>query len=783
MLAANGKITMRQLQILIILSAMGTGVIVLPRRVAEVAGQDGWIIVAGLIALALAFGVLISAAVTAAAKHRPGAGFIELAGYLLSRPVAYICGIALWLKLVFSAGLELRVFMEITQAVMLPQTPLPAVSVAVLLVCAYAAAKGMEARARVAEVFFAIMALPFVFLIALAFFDTNFSNLQPVLVTPAQDLTRGILRLGFIFTGLECLLLVSPFVRKGRHMGRHVAAALAFAGAVILLITVLTIAKFGPGVANQPWPVLRMMDMLNIPGSFIERQEALMFSFWIITAFAIGNTMLFFGGLLVKDMFKPKAKHQGVIVTMGAVFAVSVFPWGDVYPVLDFIYMTGGVFFMVVLPVVLLVAAKLRGGDRAWQKGRPYTGKSYDKPRQPARRTVLRAPITVAPTRPSLRGCFSRSNPRFARSLDCFARLAMTGKLLTIIFLTLPLTGCWDRIEIENRAFVVSIGIDKQDEKYAVSLNIPLYKKNGDSDDEDNHHIKTATGKTISEALKNLDAKTDKTLYYGQAKLLVLGRDLLSDSKMTASVVNTLIHKNEIDLRINVFATAGQAQDILEAKPPGESLPGLFVADIYRNKSKLGGASFALDLERLTSSYLDGAIIPKIKKDDSKEQESPITLYGAVVIKHSRQIGTLSPEELQGFLWCKSRGNNGAVVTLTLDGHNIPAKIEKHSTKVSFICTGEHMRATVTINAKAKLEEPLPEDVNIRKVQYKLEATIAKELQTTAEKLQNEYALDGYDWLDLLRRKNYELYKLHADNWHDIFPTIEIVPRVAVEII
>lgn len=734
MLAANGKITIRQLQILILLSAMGTGIIVLPRRVAEFAGQDGWVIVVGLIALAVLIGVLISAAVTAAAKHKPDAGFIEFTSYLLTRPVAYICGIALWLKLVFSAGLELRVFMEITQAVMLPQTPMPAVSIVVLLVCAYAAAKGMETRARVAEVLFAIMALPFIFLIALAFFDTNFSNLQPVMVTPTHDLLQGILRLGFIFTGLECLLLISPFVNKGKHMGRHIAAALGFAGAIILLITALTIAKFGPGVASQPWPVLRMMDMLNIPGSFIERQEALMFSFWIITAFAIGNTMLFFGGLLVKDMFRPKGKHLGVIVTGGAVFAVSIFPWGNVYPILDFIYFTGGVFFMVVLPVILLAAAKTRALD-------------------------------------SKEG-FSPKKQSSSRHYGLIMLLLCTLPLLS-------LTGCWDRVEIENRAFIVSLGIDKNDDKFAVSLSIPLYKKDGDSDDDDKHHIKTATGKTITEALKNLDAKTDKALYYGQAKLLVLGSELLSDSQMTASVINTLSHKTEIDLRINVIAAAGRAQDILEAKPPGESLPGLFVADIYRNKNKLSGVSFALDLERLESSYHDGAIIPQIKTEDSNE--SPMTLNGAVVITHGREIGKLTPEELQGFLWCKSRGNNGAVVTLASNESNIPAKIEKHSTKVSFSGTDENLRATVTISVTAKLEEPLPEHVCIQKVQYKLEAKIAKELRETANKLQNEYALDGYDWLELLRQKNYELYKTHSDNWSEVFTKIEIVPKVRVE--
>ena len=561
MLAANEKITMRQLQVLIVLSAMGTGLIVLPRRVAEFAGQDGWIITLGLMVLGVLAGLLIATAVSAATKKCPNAGFMAFAGVLLTRPVAYTCGVVLWLKLVLSAGLELRVFIKITQAVMLPKTPVAAVSAVMLCVCAYAAAKGIETRARVAEILFAVMALPFAFLVVLALFNTDFTNLQPVLAAPPQDLLQGTLRLGFVFTGLECLLLVSPFVRNDKHLGRHVAGALGFAGAVIVFITVLTIAKFGRNVVNQPWPVLRMMDMINIPGSFIARQEALMFSFWIITTFAIGNMMLFFGGLLVKDIFKPRAKHLGLGVTVAAVFAVSMLPWEDVYVVLDFMYLTAGVFFLVILPVLLLVAAKLR------------------------------------------------------------KRKAAAVVLLLLVGI-LSFTGCWDRVEVENRAFVVAIGIDNDGGEYTVSISVPLFKKDDDENSEKLSHVKAATGNTVVEAMHKLDDKTNKTLYYGQMKTLVLGEGLLENAEMTGDAINAIKNMQAVDLGVYVLAAKGDAGDVLEAKPPDETLPGLFVAEICRDKG--------INLLQLSIAYEDGVMIPQVAKDTC--EGAPLKLDGTVKI-------------------------------------------------------------------------------------------------------------------------------------------------------
>ena len=675
MLVANGKITTRQLQILIVLSAMGTGVIILPRRVAEFAGQDGWVIVLGLILVAMGIGLLMATAIGQMAKVKPGVGFMGSLRHMLSTPVAYVIGILLWLKLVFAAGLELRAFLEITQMVMLPATPIPAVSVAVILLCAYAAAKGIETRARVAEILFAIMAIPFVFLVGLAIFDIDFTNLMPVLVTPPQSLLHGVLRLGFIFTGLECLLLVAPFVKGDKKLGWHIAKAILFAGGIIFLITILTIAKFGHGVVNQPWPVLRMMDMINLPGSFIERQEVLMFSFWIITAFAIGNTMLFFGGVLIKDMFRPKVRHMGVIITAVATFAISIFPWEDIYGVLDAMYLTAGIFFLLVLPVVIILGAKIK-------------------------------------------------------------RVAPAGLVLLLL-----LTGCFDKVEIEDRAFVVAMAVDRVGEDYAISVSIPLIKKDVDSENEEPPHIKTATAPTIAQALKTLDAEFDKTLYYGQAKLLILGEDLLTNRPMAEKAIHTLAENKEIDLRINVVAYQGDPVDILHQKPPGESLSGLFVADIYKHKDKLGGTSFALDLERLSNAYPGGAVVPLITPD--------LKLEGAWANGQH-----LDKEAMQGFLWCKASGNKDIILAVPVNGQLEPITIKKHQVKTSFTQLGNgQLQANINIEVTASQNPPA------------LGHIIRQQAQSTFDMLQ----FDAYSWLDQLRKTDYKLYQTHREHWHDVF--------------
>jgi len=712
MLSANEKITMRQLQILIILSTMGTGVIILPRRVAEIAGQDGWVVVIGLVFAAMFFGFLISAALAAVAKIKPGGGFFEVTGLLLTKPAAYVCCILLWIKLVLSAGLELKAFLGITTEILLPTTPMPIISGVMIAVCAYAAAKGIEARARVGEVLLGLMILPFLFLFILAVLEVDFSNLQPVMVTSPAEIGHGVFRLGFIFTGLETLLLVAPFLYcEKKNLIRPVVTALGFAGFIVLCITILTIAMFGQGVVNQPWPVLAMMDMITLPGAFIERQEALIFSFWIITAFALVNGLLFFGGILVRDMLhKPRGLTMGVLVTSLAVFAVTAVPLqGDeIYNMLDFLYVSTGIFFLVILPLFLLASAKF--STRAWSK-----------------------------------------------------KIVKGMSLLLII----SFTACWDKVEIEDRAFIVAMAVDSYKNEYTVTLSIP-----------EEETIKTATAETLTQAFKELDSKTDKSLYYGQMKLLILGSELLKNETQLKNVVSVIDNSREISCRIQVIASEGKASEILEIKNS--------ISKIYEDKTK------GLNFQNLNTAinHKNCTIIPLVSKTDDKET----ILNGAAVLKNHKKIGTLTQNQLRGYLWVLPGGGNSAVV----NANNTPMKVNKHNVNIVFDQNPENknLRATVNVTVSGQIKENNSNPTRQRTKGSKaasvtdippkncgaISRQIKKEINTTAAKLQNELAADGYDFLQLLRKKNFDLYKIYSENWDCNFVKMEIVPVVSVKI-
>ena len=356
MQSLNDKISNRQLQILLVLDILGTGVTVLPRTAAVSAGRDGWV---SVLAAALAAAAVVWLAATLAGRF-PSMSFPDYTAALLSKPLAAVLSVGLIGKLVVTCALELRVFGEIIRHTMLPETPFPVVCALMLLVSAYAAGKGYETRARIGEILIFIVVLPLVFIFALAARETDFTNLLPVMETPPVDILKGAGQSLFAFTGMELVLLAYPYLARPKRARGAAVGAVLLTGGLMAAVTVITIARFtAAGTVSSPWPVLDMMDTVDLPGSFIERQEALMMTFWIVSLFAVVNAGLFFSSLLLRDVVKRGKHFWYVLGLIPVIFLFSLCPadMTQTYVLLRLLNrVLGTALYFGVIPILLVIA-------------------------------------------------------------------------------------------------------------------------------------------------------------------------------------------------------------------------------------------------------------------------------------------------------------------------------------------------------------------------------------------------------------------------------------------
>ena len=358
MIFRNDKISIRQLQILLMLNIFGTGVLTLPRRAAQFANQDGYISVL----IAVLFAAVLVFIITTAAGRFPENNFYEYCGKLLSRPVAFVLAVGFVLKLIVNLALELRFFGEIVRRTLLETTPYWTVALLILAVGGYAASKGYETRARLGEMLVLFVFLPIIFVFVMAGFKVDFGNVMPILQTPPRGLLRGAFYAGMSFTGIELCLLVFPYLNKPQKARGGTVAAVITVGIIMTAITFLTISGLGAvDTKEQLFPMLQMMDSIEMPGSLLGRQKALIMSFWIISAFFIVNAYLFFSSLLMKSTLKRGTHSFYILLCAAAVFAVSlaVKTISDAEKYMELMFAVD-VFYMMILPVLLVSAAVIK---------------------------------------------------------------------------------------------------------------------------------------------------------------------------------------------------------------------------------------------------------------------------------------------------------------------------------------------------------------------------------------------------------------------------------------
>lgn len=359
MFSSTNKISIRQLQILLILDIFGMGITFLPKKMAEFGGQDGWLcILLGMILACIC--TWISASL---AEKFPNDNFVAYTGKIVSKPVSIIITIGFILKIIFSLSMELRIFSEILKQTILFHTPSYVISICMLLIGAYGAVKGYETRGRIAEILIFIILIPLFIIFAFTAFDTDYTNLMPFFDAEGKDLFFGGVFSLFTFNGIEFILLAYPYLKNKKTAKKESIKAVVFTGIIMTLITLITIAKLGPyDIKKQIWPVLEIMNTADLPGAFIERQDAVVMSFWIMSVFIIINAGIYFSSLLSKNIFNKGKNVWHVAAVFVIVFVISLIP-GDISEIIslnDKIYIYLGAPYIFIIPLLLLIVAKIR---------------------------------------------------------------------------------------------------------------------------------------------------------------------------------------------------------------------------------------------------------------------------------------------------------------------------------------------------------------------------------------------------------------------------------------
>lgn len=140
--------------------------------------------------------------------------------------------------------------------------------------------------------------------------------------------------------------------------------------------------------------------------------------------------------------------------------------------------------------------------------------------------------------------------------------------VLLILFLCLPLAGCWDALPLEQRDIALGIGVDLvegatgDEPRYEFTFATPLFERDRTYPSQ----IRTVRAHTMDEAIGVIHHAGPRTLFFGKLSVVLFGRAAAEDG--VAPHLNELFSYPELRVNAYVLVAEHTAKEVLLVVPP-----------------------------------------------------------------------------------------------------------------------------------------------------------------------------------------------------------------------
>ncbi|WP_200411892.1 Ger(x)C family spore germination protein [Virgibacillus salexigens] len=354
-------------------------------------------------------------------------------------------------------------------------------------------------------------------------------------------------------------------------------------------------------------------------------------------------------------------------------------------------------------------------------------------------------------------------------------------ELLFIFIIFLFLTGCWDRVEIEDRGFVVGSAIDLVDKKsdgtYELMLTNQVVVPSGigtpmeSKGDQKAYMNISATGGSLFDITREMSSLTSQSLFFQHMKVLIVSEDVVKEPRLFADIMDVHLRDHEMRRSMRMVIVEGEARQAFNIKPENEKIPSLYLESLMDNNYKNFGSLKPIHIGDIQEFLLSerSYVIPELHISDNKF----LQYKGAAVFRgiSNEMIDSLTEEETVGLEFITEKGAGG-VIEIEVDGQKLTIEISNINQSIQVKEKNkENIRIEVTINVEGKVGERFGEAENVlnstylQKVEKATEKRVKEVAEKTIEKAQKDLKVDILGINNILYQRHYDFWNEIKDDW------------------
>lgn len=376
----------------------------------------------------------------------------------------------------------------------------------------------------------------------------------------------------------------------------------------------------------------------------------------------------------------------------------------------------------------------------------------------------------------------------------------MLKKIILFLFIIVIFTGCYDKVEIDRKSIISTLGIDVGDDilkirelkeitpespflekefaKLKVTFGFPdiseLGPGKGNSAKE--QYI-TADAYSMEDAISKATLRSSRVVTFGHSKIIVLSDDIFQYSQTLKEVLDFIERNPEVNKMMYVVVCEGRSEEFIKYIPKAEKNIENFLVGLMENANRNSSIVPVKLIEVIKATKENRDItIPRIVFDKEKKE---VVLKGSSIFQNYEIKGFLNNIETSDLEILKENAIGGkkviylnnSPVDLVINGVN--RKITLDSKDVNNLEFNVDIEIEGDI-ASYKADSSLYSKETLDKIQNYFNKSLSEECVRVLNRTQQGFGVDVVGFNSYLKSYHPLVYMQVKDNWRETFKKSKI---------
>ncbi|TQR18492.1 Ger(x)C family spore germination protein [Psychrobacillus soli] len=380
----------------------------------------------------------------------------------------------------------------------------------------------------------------------------------------------------------------------------------------------------------------------------------------------------------------------------------------------------------------------------------------------------------------------------------------MKRGIFILLIVSIFLTGCWNRRELNELAITLAIGIDKSDDEYLVSAQVVVPSEVSMKGGKGGSPVTLIQGRgeTVYEAIRKMTKGLSRKMYPGHLRMLVISESLAKEG-----IGDPLdLISRDWEIRSDFYVAVAKdttAEQILNVQTPLETIPANKMFSTLKVSEENWAATVGVTLDQLITdlrsdgkeAVLTGILVTgKPEIGSSKQNVETITPAASIklddlaVFKDDKLIGWLTEDESRGYNGIINQVKNTVGTVSCPEGGKADIEVLRFNTKVKGNVKNGSPEVAVQVKIEANIgaiECPIditkPESIETLEKAY--EKAVEETINHSISNVQEKYETDIFGFGNAIHRSNPKEWKTMKKHWDQQFTDLVANVKVDVKIL